>query len=254
MERVLAGETAPIDDLSARRVAVEAAVSDQQREAMEATLDLMEADSFELGAPEVLRRFNTIIACGRDGAPVVIRVEQYAETTDAAKYRLHMADGKVVDIPARDLLEPRKFRNHLMTATRHVVSRLPRSEDWAAVVQVLLGVVAVHVSAEATPGGVLLAAARSIVDRYGAAEDLGDDPLQGGRPFRHEGMVWITGSMLKEAVKGEFGSVTNAATELHVLFGAPRPFNYYVPEGKAKRRTQRRYYGIPVEKLFDATP
>jgi hypothetical protein len=254
LDRVLAGEAAPLDDLAAREVAVDAEVDEQLKEAREATLDLKSADSFTLGAPEVLRRFNAIIACGRDGAPVVVRVEQFSETTEATVYQLHLADSEVLSIPARDMLEPRKFRVHLMTKTRHVMIRLPKLEDWAAVVQVLLGVVAVHAAAESTPEGALLQAARSIVDRYGVADQLEDDPLQGGRPFRHEDAVWITGSMLKEALKGEFGQVQNAATQLHVLFGSPRAFNYYVTEGRSKRRTQRRYYGIPEAKLIDESP
>jgi hypothetical protein len=178
-------------------------------------------------------------------------IDQYAKSLTSTIYQLHLTDGETLEIPARDLLDPRIFRKHVMTATQHVMTRIPRLEDWAAVVQVLLSVVVVHHAEESSEAGTIMSAVQSILDRYGAADDLSDDPLQGGRPFRHDGKVWITGPMLKEAMKGEFGQVPNAATQMHLLFGAPGRFNYYVPDGKDRKRVQRRYYGIPLERIDD---
>jgi hypothetical protein len=255
LARVLGGEVSPlaISELDQREETVRAEVDERHRESREATLDLQGADSFSMGAPEVLRRFNAIVACGRDGAPQVVAVEQYSESLESTIYRLRLGDGRMLDVPARDLLDPRKFRFHLMTKTRHVMTRLPRGEDWAAVVQVLLEVVAVHRVEEASATGVVLGAVQSIVDRFGVADDLSDDPLQGGRPFLRDGRVWIPGTLLKEAIKGQPGSVPNLGTQLNVEFGAPERFN--LPRrADGKRGRTPLCYGVPLETLGETPP
>jgi hypothetical protein len=135
----------------------------------------------------VFSAFNTVLAAGQAGAPVVKELVQFNSDPDEARFVLVLDDGTELNIsPYGNLREPRKLDSRIAPTTGFVMERLRDSPEWRLALRTLM----MHRDLREEPEDPILDWARKYLEDSLAGLER-EKAATTGEPFKEDGFVYL---------------------------------------------------------------
>lgn len=193
----------------------------------------------------VFSAFNTVLAAGQAGAPVVKELVQFNSDPDEARFVLVLDDGVELNIGGyANLRELRKLDSRIAPTTGFVMEKLRDSPEWRMALRTLMQ----HRDLREEPEDPILEWVRKYMDDSLAGQSR-EDAAGGGEPFREDGMVYLRTQGLAHYLRTTLRERRGAADLPPLLRKAGFGQESVHHENKNGRRTTSAYWVIE-EKLL----